>query len=54
MGPRVYFTKAGYDALRVLLQDRRALNPLTYAHLRQELGLQPAPVEQPQHPQDGG
>ena len=54
MGPRVYFTEAGYAALRVLVQDRRALNPLTYAHLREELGLEPAPAEQLHHPQGGG
>ena len=29
MRPRVYFTKAGYAALRLLVQDRRALNSLT-------------------------
>jgi len=39
IGPLAQFTDAGYAALRVLAQDRRALNPLTYAHLRQELGL---------------
>ena len=54
MGPHVYFTEAGYAALRLLLQDHRALNPLTYAHLRQELGLEPAPADALQHPQGGG
>lgn len=51
IGASAQFTAAGYAALRLLAQDRRALNPLTYAHLRQELGLEPVPVEDPQHPQ---
>ena len=46
-GARAHFTEAGYAALRVLAQDRRALNPVTYAHLRLELGLDPAPVAPP-------
>ena len=54
MGPWVYFTQAGYAALRLLLQDRRALNPLTYAHLRQELELEPASAGELHHPQGGG
>ena len=54
IGASVQFTAAGYAALRLLAQDRRALNPLTYAHLRQELGLESVPVENPQHPQGGG
>jgi hypothetical protein len=40
-GIRAYFTAAGYAALRRLAQDRRALNPKQYAHVRQELGLEP-------------
>ncbi len=51
IGASVQFTDAGYAALHLLAQDRRALNPLTYAHLRQELGLEPVLVEDPQHPQ---
>ena len=38
-GPLAQFTETGYVALRALAEDRRALNPLTYAHLRQEFGL---------------
>jgi hypothetical protein len=38
-GPRAYFTEAGWAALRQLLQDRRAMDPTRFAHLRQELGL---------------
>ena len=54
VGASAQFTEAGYVALRTLVQDRRALNPVTYAHLRQEFGLAPVPVEDPQHPQGRG
>lgn len=40
-GARAYFTEAGYAALRLLAQDRRALNPAQYGHLLEELGLKP-------------
>ena len=40
-GVRAYFTEAGYAALRLLAQDRRALDPKQYAHVRRELGLEP-------------
>src|ERR1700733_11620245 len=40
-GTRAYFTEAGYAALRLLAQDRRAFDPKLYAHVRQELGLEP-------------
>jgi hypothetical protein len=43
-GIRAYFTEAGYAALRLLAQDRRALNPKQYAHVRHELGLEPDPA----------
>jgi hypothetical protein len=43
-GTRAYFTDAGYAALRLLAQDRRALDPKQYAHVRQELGLEPDPA----------
>jgi hypothetical protein len=43
-GIRAYFTAAGYAALRLLAQDRRALDPKQYAHVRQELGLEPDPA----------
>ena len=54
IGPLAHFTDASYAALRVLAQDGRALNPLTYAHLHQELELKSLLVEEPQCPQDGG
>jgi hypothetical protein len=39
---RAHFTAAGLAALRKLLQDRRSMDPQQFAHLRQELGLDPA------------
>jgi hypothetical protein len=38
--PRAFFTEAGLAALRQLASDRRALDPVRYAHVRRELGLQ--------------
>ena len=37
--PMARFTEAGLAALRRLAQDRRALDPARYAHVRRELGL---------------
>ncbi len=37
-GPRA-FTEAGLAALRRRLHDRRAMDPVRFAHLRRELGL---------------
>ena len=38
-GPRAFFPEAGLAVLRQLLQDRRAMDPARFAHLRRELGL---------------
>jgi len=37
--PVAWFTRAGLAALRQFAQDRRALDPVRYAHVRRELGL---------------
>ena len=37
--PVAIFTAAGLAALRLLAQDRRALDPARYPHVRRELGL---------------
>ena len=42
IGFRARFTPAGIAALRLLAQDRRALDPKQYAHVRDELRLEPA------------
>jgi hypothetical protein len=39
LGARAFFTEAGLRELRALLQDRRAMDPGRFAHLRRELGL---------------
>ena len=39
IGHRAFFTEAGFEALRVLLLDRRAMDPARFAHLRRELDL---------------
>ena len=38
-GSRAFFTAAGLAELRALLEDRRAMDPERFAHLRRELGL---------------
>ena len=40
MGPRAFFTEAGLLELRELLQDRRAMDPERFGHLRRELGIE--------------
>ena len=43
--PRLFFTEAGLAALRAVMVDRRFANPVTFAHVRQELGIDPSPEE---------
>jgi len=43
--PRLFFTDAGLAALRTMMADRRFANPETFAHVRQELGIDPVPDE---------
>ena len=43
--PRLFFTEAGLAALRAMMADRRFANPKTFAHVRQELGIDPSPEE---------
>ena len=43
--PRLFFTEAGLLALRTMMADRRFANPATFAHVRQELGIDPDPEE---------
>lgn len=38
--PTAQFTEAGLAALRHLAQDRRALDPARYGHVRRELGVE--------------
>jgi hypothetical protein len=43
-GPRwpvAFFTEAGLRELRALVSDSRAMDPVRFAHLRRELGVDP-------------
>jgi hypothetical protein len=42
--PRLYLTPAGIAALRNMMTDRRLADPRKFAHIRQELGIDPAPA----------
>ena len=39
--PRLFFTEAGLTALRGMMMDRRLADPKKFAHVRQELGIDP-------------
>jgi len=47
IGFRARFTPAGIAALSTLAQDRRALDPKQYAHIREELGIDPVATASP-------
>jgi hypothetical protein len=47
--PRLFFTETGLAALRTMMADRRLADPQKFAHIRQELGIDPMPeTEGPQ------
>jgi hypothetical protein len=37
----LFFTEAGLAALRTMMANTRFANPKTFAHVRQELGIDP-------------
>jgi hypothetical protein len=39
--PRLFFTEPGLAALRTMMADRRLANPMQFAHVRRELGIDP-------------
>jgi hypothetical protein len=41
--PRLFFTDAGLAELRTMMTDRRFADPKKFAHVRQELGIDPIP-----------
>ena len=41
--PRLFFTETGLARLRAMMADRRFADPEKFAHVRQELGIDPAP-----------
>ena len=45
--PRLFFTETGIVALRAMMADARLANPAKFAHVRQELGIDPAPEHGP-------
>ena len=49
--PRLFFTEAGLSALRAVMADRRFANPVTFAHVCRELGIDPGPREPWPEPQ---
>ena len=42
--PRLVFTETGLAALRTMMSDRRLADPKKFAHIRQELGIDPMPT----------
>ena len=45
--PRLFFTEAGMAELRAMVIDRRFADPVKFAHVRQELEIDPVPPESP-------
>jgi hypothetical protein len=45
---RAYFTDAGLAALRWLAAQRRGLDPVQFAHVRQELGMEARELASPE------
>jgi segregation and condensation protein A len=41
--PRLFFNEAGLAELRRMMADRRLADPKKFAHIRQELGIDPSP-----------
>ncbi len=37
--PRLFFTDAGLEELRAMMRDRRLADPVKFAHVRAELGI---------------
>ena len=44
--PRLFFAETGLAALRTMMRDRRLADPVKFAHIRQELGIDPMPKGQ--------
>jgi hypothetical protein len=49
----LFFTEAGLAELRRMMADRRLADPKKFAHIRQELGLDPMPQVPPEQNSDG-
>jgi hypothetical protein len=44
--PRLLFTETGLAELRAMMANGRLANPQRFAHVRQELGIDPVPATQ--------
>jgi hypothetical protein len=42
--PRLFFTESGLNALRAMISNVRLADPVKFAHIRQELGIDPIPA----------
>jgi hypothetical protein len=47
--PRLFFTKAGLVELRAMVANRRLADPKRFAHVHQELGIDPVSATDPAH-----
>jgi hypothetical protein len=47
--PRTVLTETGIVAWRAMMSDRRLADPGKFAHVRQELGIDPAPRTEAPH-----
>jgi hypothetical protein len=47
--PRLVFTETGLAALRTMMRDGRLADPKKFAHVRQELGIDPVPETEAPH-----
>ena len=45
--PRLFFTEAGLVELRAMVANRRLADPQRFAHVRQELGIDPVSTTDP-------
>jgi hypothetical protein len=45
--PRLFFTEGGLVELRAMMADRRLADSKRFAHVRQELGIDPVPAPEP-------
>jgi hypothetical protein len=52
--PRLFFTDAGLIELRAMMRDRRLADPVRFAHVRVELGIDPGPETTDADPLDHG
>ncbi len=47
--PRLFFTESGLGELRAMMRDKRFADPVKFAHVRRELGIDLPPANEPGH-----